>query len=75
MTVAPFNLILDSSIMAKVTAFNFYGPSITSAVGSGANIVLVPNAPVNFANVPSVTKASKIGLSWAISTISGATGG
>ncbi len=68
LTAAPFNLILDSNIKVKVTAFNIYGPSITSAVGSGANIVLVPNAPINFANVPSVTKASRIGMSWAIST-------
>lgn len=31
----------------------------------------MPNAPINFANVPSVTLASRIGLSWTPAASSG----
>lgn len=64
LTAAPFNLILGNSIDASVTATNIYGNSDPSMVGSGGNIVYVPDAPVSFQNVPSITTASQIGLQW-----------
>ena len=47
-----------------MTAYNVYGASATSEVGSGANVVLVPDAPINLSDVPSITKANKVGLVW-----------
>ena len=35
-----------------------------SAVGSGAVIVLVPSSPVGLADNPSITNASRIGITW-----------
>jgi hypothetical protein len=64
LTMAPFNLQLADAIVAKITAHNIYGASIVSETGSGANIVFVPDAPINFNNVPAITLASRIGLSW-----------
>lgn len=64
LTNAPFNLALGDSIVLRVIAHNIYGPSLTSEEGSGANIVLAPDAPTSFANVPAITNASRIGLIW-----------
>lgn len=64
LTSAPFNLVLGDEITVKVMAHNVYGDSLNSEAGSGANIVLVPDAPINFANVPTITLASRIGLTW-----------
>lgn len=47
LTAEPFNLVLGASIEVVVIANNAYGDSQESAVGSGANIVLVPDAPIN----------------------------
>ena len=62
---SPFNLVLGDSIDVKVTATNIYGDGLASPVGSGANIVLVPDSPINFVNVPSLTNANRIGMQWA----------
>lgn len=45
-------------------AYNFYGASTESDVGSGAIIVLVPQPPIGLANAPSITTAFVIGLTW-----------
>jgi hypothetical protein len=71
LTAPPFSLVLGDAIVVKVVAHNIYGPSLTSETGSGANIVLVPNAPINFADVTSITLASRIGLSWTPGASSG----
>jgi hypothetical protein len=62
--VAPFNLQLGDSIDVKIAATNVYGTSPFSPVGSGAQVVTVPDAPESFANVPEITNASRIGLTW-----------
>ena len=51
----PFNLVIGNAVYAKVIAFNAYGDSPASPVGEGALIVLVPDAPVNLLNDPTVT--------------------
>lgn len=71
LTAAPFSLILGDAIVIKVTAHNTYGASPVSETGSGANIVLVPGAPVDFADVTSITSATRIGLSWSAPASSG----
>lgn len=44
--VAPFMLPWGSIVYAKVVAFNAYGDSIESAVGSSNIIMTEPDAPV-----------------------------
>lgn len=61
---APYSLALGHTINAKLIAYNDYGTSLESSAGGGAVIVLVPDAPVSLANVPSLTRDNKIGLSW-----------
>jgi len=46
LTAEPFLLALDDSIDFKVLAIDAYGSSVYSAVGGGALIQLVPDAPV-----------------------------
>ena len=48
---SPYNLPWGSSIHAIITSTNAYGTSIDSAAGNGAVILIVPDAPVSFANV------------------------
>lgn len=48
----------------KVQAINIKGESVVSLAGNGATIVRVPDAPVMLANVPAITSATTIGLSW-----------
>ena len=43
---AVYTLGWGSSVSAKVVAFNSYGDSLGSAVGNGAVIVTVPDAPI-----------------------------
>lgn len=64
LTSPPYNLNLGSSIDVKVIAYNVYGDSDYSAVGSGDFIVLVPDAPIQLANMPDVTNVLQIGLQW-----------
>lgn len=71
LTSSPFNLELGDEISVRIMAHNIYGASLNSEPGSGANIVLVPDAPINFSNVPSITTASRIGLKWTPGASSG----
>jgi hypothetical protein len=56
--------VLGNTIYAKVIAVNPYGDSASSPVGEGALIVLVPDAPVDLRNDPSITSAQVIGFDW-----------
>lgn len=58
----PFNLVLGNMVYAKVIAVNAYGDSSASAVGSGALIVLVPDAPIALLNDPAITNNQVVGL-------------
>jgi hypothetical protein len=64
-------LVLGDSIDVKIAAHNIYGMGFYSPVGSGANIVLVPEIPDSFSNVPAVTSASQISLTWNQPIVSG----
>ena len=58
LTAAPYNIAYGSSIYATVQAFNVIGSSGTSAEGNGATILISADAPINLANVPSITSAT-----------------
>lgn len=73
LTAAPFNLVLGNSIDVQIIATNIFGSSSVSVIGSGANIVVLPSAPINFSNVVSITLASRIGLSWSAGASGGST--
>jgi hypothetical protein len=47
----PYNLVLDEEVWVKVIAYNVYGDSELSVAGNGALTKLVPDAPVNLANI------------------------
>lgn len=64
LTAAPFDLELGNVIYARVVAFNYYGDSASSPIGSGSVIQLVPDAPINLVNDPSVTSSFAISFSW-----------
>ncbi len=56
---APYSLPLGAKIEVKVTAFNAYGTSLTSDVGSSSAIIqYVPDAPKSLATVATQTSAS-----------------
>jgi hypothetical protein len=62
--VAPYHISWGGSIYAKVTALNLIGSSVESEEGNGAIILTVPDAPIDLTNVPAITTASQVGLSW-----------
>jgi len=45
-----------------VSAINLYGQSSPSDVGDGADILTVPDAPLNIKNIPEITDATKIAI-------------
>lgn len=49
---------------AKIVAINIYGESAQSVDGNGAVMIIVPDAPINLKNDPSVTNRYKIKFSW-----------
>jgi hypothetical protein len=55
---------LDEEIYAKIVATNVYGDSDYSVPGNGATMQLIPDAPINLANDPTVTDASTIRFTW-----------
>ena len=46
---------------------------MASPEGTGAIILTIPDAPINFLNVPSITASSQIGLSWSDGISNGGT--
>jgi len=54
----PFALAWGSDVYAKIIATNIYGDSLMSEAGNGARILTVPDSPVSFADVPSITNAN-----------------
>lgn len=61
----PFSLNWGEKVYAKIIAGNIVGDSLASPVGDGATILTVPDAPINVANVASITNGETIGLTWA----------
>jgi hypothetical protein len=58
LTTSPFSLVLGDHVDVYVVAINSYGSSAFSAVGDGAFIELVPDAPLSLANLPAITSAT-----------------
>lgn len=55
---------LNKEIWVKVVAENFYGDSPYSDPGNNGLIKLIPDAPINIYNDPTVTDATKIRIIW-----------
>lgn len=72
-TQSPFSISWGSSILATVTAVNNIGSSVVSVAGNGATILRIPDAPLSVANVPAITLASQIGLTWSPGASNGGT--
>ena len=69
----PFSLSWGSVVKATVTAVNSYGESVTSETGGSGKILRVPDVPINFANVPTITTGTQIGLTWQLGPEQGGT--
>ena len=65
LTAAPFNLVRDQSVFAKVVAVNHFGDGDPSPAGNGATVVLVPDPPVGLASNAALTSEDRISLAWA----------
>lgn len=73
MRAAPYNLVKDDSVFVKLVSINVYGESVQSSADNGAVIQYVPDAPVSLTNLPAITDAFKIGLSWSAGASDGGT--
>lgn len=62
----PFNLPWGTKVYAKVVAHNFYGDSLESLPGAGANGVIMtyPDAPTTLTEVVSARAADSITFTW-----------
>ena len=69
----PFSLPWGSSIYAKIIATNLVNSSAASALGNGGIILTNPDAPLSLQNLPAITNASRIGLSWVTGNANGGT--
>lgn len=74
MKAAPFNLVKDDVVYAKIISINVYGDSVISDAGAGAVIQLVPDAPVSLTNDPLTTIDSTIRFTWSDGASDGGTG-
>lgn len=65
----PFSLAWGQHVYAQVAASNIKGTSSYSAAGNGDLVAINPDKPTNLANVPEITNAFRIGLTWVAGTI------
>jgi hypothetical protein len=73
LTASPFNLPWGTSVWATIQARNLIGDSLTSEAGNGSIILVAPDAPVNLVNLPKITNAYQVGLSWSAGASEGGT--
>lgn len=59
-----FKLPWGASVHAKIVAYNYYGSSVASAVGNGAVILTLPDAPVSLLETVASRTASSITFTW-----------
>lgn len=52
---------------------NVIGSSGTSPGGNGAVILITPDSPRNVENVPTITNAGQVGLTWSPGSANGGT--
>ena len=55
---------MNEGIYAKIIAYNVYGDSPFSEQGNDGLVKLVPDAPINLANDPTVTTDLRIRFTW-----------
>jgi len=55
---------MGDSVFAQIISSNAYGDSISSSIGNGAFIQLVPDAPVNLENDPLTSTDVIIRFTW-----------
>lgn len=60
----PWNLVKGEIVWTKIVASNDYGDSPYSVAGSGATLMLVPDAPINLQNDVLVTSSEIIQFTW-----------
>jgi hypothetical protein len=60
----PYLLNVGEDVNVKISATNAYGTSDLSAVGTGAVIQIIPDAPINVANDFSTSTATQIRITW-----------
>jgi len=72
LVLAPFNLVVNESIYAKVVAYNLFGESVYSEPGNGASMQTVPDAPLSLINDDQITDASIIRFTWSEGVQNGA---
>ena len=60
----PFNLVVGDSVDLMIKATNQYGSSEYSTIGGGALIQYGPDSPSQLLNLPEVTSANQIGITW-----------
>jgi hypothetical protein len=64
LTTPPFSLAWGKHVFARVSATNIKGTSPYSEAGNGDLVAISPDVPTGLANVPAITTASQIGLTW-----------
>ena len=60
-------------VYANIVALNVKGSSIVSADGNGAQILTIPDAPINIAEVTALTNGQTCGLTWSAGVNNGGT--
>lgn len=64
LTSPPFSLAWGQHVYARVSATNIKGTSPYSDAGNGDLVAISPDVPTGLSNVPAITTASQIGLTW-----------
>lgn len=64
LTQAPFSLQWGDHVFANIVALNVKGSSETSDDGNGAQVLTIPDAPINLAEVVALTNAETCGMTW-----------
>ena len=56
----PWSLVMNEEVWAYIIAINYYGESLISPYGNTGLVKLIPDAPLNLLNDPTVTNDSRI---------------
>ena len=73
LTAQPYNLPWGASVWAKIKARNIIGESAYSEPGNGSVILVVPDQPTQLMNLPKITNAYQVGITWVKPTNEGGT--
>ena len=64
LTQAPLSLKWGDHVFANIVAVNVKGSSVVSDNGNGAQILTIPDAPINVAEVVALTNAETCSFTW-----------